>query len=102
MVTVKDIQALKNEDGLTIKNWKPVTYKTGFQVATEGIKTHSAKKAWEAIKAYNGNAGVWYADGVYYVDKSRRISTKRLAVKTGKECNQISILKWKDMSLLYL
>ena len=36
-----------------------------------------------------------------YIDKSRRVSTKRDALALGRACNQISILKWSDMSLIY-
>ena len=39
MINIRTLKKLKNNDGLTLKNGKPVTYKSGWQVATEGIET---------------------------------------------------------------
>lgn len=100
MLTLKELK-LKNNDGLTLKNGKKVTYKTGYQVATEGKETTSRAEALRLIKAYGGNCGVWFSNGVYYIDKSYRVPTKKEALKIGKECNQQSILKWSDMSLVW-
>ena len=55
----------------------------------------------EMIKAYGGNCGIWFSNGIYYIDKSHRVNTKKLALQIGRECNQISILKWANMSLAY-
>ena len=101
MINIRSIRKLANNDGLTLKNGKPIIYKTGWQVATEGIQTESAREAIEAVKAYNGNCGIWFADGIYYIDKSKRISTKREALEIGRACNQISILRWRDLGLVY-
>lgn len=101
MINIRSIKKLQNNDGLTLKNGKPVTYKTGYQVATEGIETTDAKEAINAVKAYNGTCGVWFSDGTYYIDKSHRESTKKNALKVGRDHAQISILKWADMSLIY-
>ena len=101
MINIRSIRKLANNDGLTLKNGKPITYKTGWQVATEGIQTESAREAIEAVKAYNGNCGIWFADGIYYIDKSKRVDTKREALEIGKACNQISILRWRDLGLVY-
>ncbi len=101
MINIRSIKNLKNNGGLTLKNGKKVSYKSGWQVATEGIETKSAREAINAVKAYNGNCGVWFADGVYYVDKSKRVNTKTEAMTIGRACNQISVLKWSNMSLAY-
>ena len=101
MINIRSILNLANNDGLTLKKGKPITYKTGWQVATEGIECKTAREAINAIKAYGGNCGVWFADGIYYIDKSRRVNTKREAMNIGKACNQISVLKWSNMSLAY-
>ena len=101
MINIRSIYKLAENDGLTLKAGKPITYKTGWQVATEGIETTSAREAINAVKAYGGNCGVWYAGGVYYVDKSRRVNTKREALAIGKAHNQISVLGWQKMSLAY-
>ena len=101
MINAQTLKSLKNNDGLTLKNFLPITYKSGYQVATEGIETKDVKKALEAIRNYNGSCGVWYSNGIYYIDKSRRISTKKEALEEGRKHKQISILKWSNMSLIY-
>ena len=101
MINAKTLKSLKNNDGLTLKNFLPITYKSGYQVAFEGIETKDINKAMEAIRKYNGSCGVWYSNGIYYIDKSRRISTKKEALEEGRKHNQISILRWSDMGLIY-
>lgn len=101
MINIRTIKKLAENDGLTLKAGKPITYKSGWQVATEGVETTDAREAMNAVKAYNGNCGVWFSGGVYYVDKSHRVSTKREALKVGRACNQISVLRWRDMGLVY-
>lgn len=101
MINVRSINKLQDNDGLTLKAGKPITYKSGWQVATEGVECATARECIKAVKAYGGNCGVWYSEGVYYVDKSHRVSTKREAMAIGKACKQISVLRWRDMALAY-
>lgn len=101
MINIRSILSLKNNDGMTLKKGKKITYKTGWQVATEGVETKDPREAISAVKKYNGDCGVWFSDGIYYVDKSRRVNTKKEAMEIGRACNQISILNWKTMGLAY-
>ena len=101
MINIRSIAKLANNDGLTLKAGRKITYKTGWQVATEGVECHTAREAIEAVKAYGGNCGVWFSDGVYYIDKSHRVNTKREAMEIGRACNQISVLRWRDLGLAY-
>lgn len=101
MINIRTLRNLKDNDGLTLKKGKRITYKTGYQVATEGIETTDARIAMDYIKANNGDCGVWFANGIYYIDKSHRESTKKKALEIGRACKQISILKWSNMSLIY-
>ena len=101
MINIRSILKLKNNDGLTLKKGAPITYKTGYQVATEGIETTSAREAINAVKAYGGNCGIWFSEGIYYVDKSHRIDTKKKALEVGRAHNQISVLNWRNMGLVY-
>ena len=101
MINIRSILKLKNNDGLTLKKGAPITYKSGYQVATEGIECKTAREAINAVKAYKGDCGVWYSEGIYYIDKSHRVSTKREALEIGRKCNQISVLRWRDMGLVY-
>lgn len=101
MINIRTIRKLTNNDGLTLKKGKITTYKSGWQVATEGIETTDAREAINAVKAYNGDCGIWYSEGIYYIDKSKRVNTKREAMEIGRACNQISILCWRNMGLAY-
>lgn len=101
MINIRTLKRLANNDGLTLKNGKCITYKSGWQVATEGKETADMREAMQMIKGYNGNCGVWFSEGVYYIDKSHRVNTKREAMEIGRACNQISVLKWANMSLAY-
>jgi len=101
MINIRSILKLKENDGLTLKAGKIITYKTGWQVATEGIETTSAREAINAVKTYNGNCGIWFSNGIYYIDKSKRVNTKKEALEIGRACNQISVLGWKKMGLAY-
>lgn len=101
MITMRHLLTLKENDGMTLKNGEMITYKSGWQVATEGVECVSPKDAMRAIKQYNGTCGVWYAGGIYYIDKSHRVNTKREAMEIGRECKQISVLRWRDMGLAY-
>ena len=101
MINIRTINKLQNNDGITLKNGQIVTYKTGWQVATEGIEVTTAREAINAIKAFGGNCGVWLADGIYYVDRSKRVKTKKEALAIGRACNQISIFGWARKNLAY-
>ena len=101
MINIRTIHKLTNNDGLTLKKGKIITYKSGWQVATEGIETTDAREAINAVKAYNGDCGIWYSEGIYYIDKSKRVNTKREAMEIGRACNQISVLCWRNMGLAY-
>lgn len=101
MINIRTLRKLQNNDGLTLKGGKPIAYKTGWQVATEGIETRNPREAMNAIKAYGGNCGVWFSDGIYYIDRSHRVNTKREAMEIGRACNQISVLNWRTMGLAY-
>lgn len=101
MINIRSIKKLRNNEGLTLKAGKPIAYKSGWQVATDGIATANAREAINAVKAYGGNCGIWYSDSVYYIDQSKRVNTKREALRIGRECNQISVLRWRDMGLVY-
>ena len=101
MINVRSIRKIEECGGLTLKNGKIITYKSGYQVATEGVAVTTPEEAIKAVRAYGGNCGLWLENGIYYVDRSHRVSTKRDALALGRQCQQISILKWADMSLIY-
>ena len=101
MINIRTIRKLINNDGITLKGGKVIEYKTGWQVAIYGVEVKTAREAIKAVKAYGGNCGVWFADGIYYVDKSFRVDTKKEALRIGKEHNQISVFGWSRKNLAY-
>lgn len=101
MINIRTLKKIVDNGGLTLKNGRPIVYKTGWQVATEGIETTDMVEAMRAIKAYGGNCGIWYSGGVWYIDRSHRVNTKREAMEIGRAHNQISVLRWRDMGLAY-
>lgn len=102
MINIRSIIKLTEGDGFTLKAGKKIQYKTGYQVAFEGIETTSAREAINAVKAYEGNCGVWFENGIYYVDRGRRISIKEEAFEIGIIFQQISFYDWKHGVCIYL
>ena len=68
MINVRSLKKLKENDGLTLKNGKPIVYKSGQQVATEGLETTDPIEAMKMIKAYGGNCGIWFSNGAAGID----------------------------------
>ena len=101
MINIRTIRKLQNNDGLTLKGGKIITYKTGWQVADYGIEAATPETAMQAVKMYKGDCGIWYADGIYYIDHSFRITTKHEALTIGRKFSQISIWGWKTKKLAY-
>lgn len=101
MINIRSIKKLRDNEGLTLKAGKPITYKSGWQVADYGVETTDPAEAIKAVKAYGGNCGVWLSGGTYYIDHSFRVNTKREAIRIGRENNQISVLGWRRMNLAY-
>ena len=64
MINVRTIKKLTNNEGLTIKAGKVITYKSGWQVADYGVEVHTAEECIKAVRMMKGNCGVWYSDGV--------------------------------------
>lgn len=95
------LASLKNNDGATLKNYKLVNYKSGWQVADNGYECRTIEEAAEAIDKLGGNCGIWFADGIYYIDHSFRVGTKKQALQIGRDNNQISVYGWKRGNLAY-
>ena len=97
----RKLSELGDGDGLTLRAGREVSYKTGWQVADYGYECTSAQDAAKKICEMGENCGVWYSNGIYYIDHSFRVNTKREAMRIGREHKQISVLKWSNMTLAY-
>lgn len=90
------------DGGATLHKYEFKTYKTGWQVATNGVIARSPLEAMEAIENYGGNCGIWRDPdtGDFCVDKSFRVNTKKEAMEIGIACEQKSVLRWRDMACI--
>ena len=112
-MTTKELinQALKN-GGITLSNYKTVTYKNGYQIAKQDTKKVSVKSLWfyeiveNEMKKRNGDCGLYLTlDGDYMcIETSQHFQFEddNIAYLIGKSRNQESILKWSTMEYLYM
>lgn len=101
MISINDLKALRDNGGMTLKNGEKINYSTGFQVADHGFELKDAEEAYKAIKDMDGNCGVWYSDGIYYIDHSFRVKSLKRALAIGRAHKQISIFGWKKKNLIF-
>lgn len=101
MINIRTIRKLNDDDGLTLKHGRIITYKSGWQVADHGYELRTAEEAITCVRKLNGDCGIWYSGGIYYIDHSFRISTKKEALSIGRQYSQISIYGWKTKKLAY-
>ena len=97
-INVRTIRNIPNEGGLTLRNGKIVEYKTGWQVGLQGITCttpEEVSKVLHSLLGRKGNIGIWLSEGIYYIDISKRITTKQDAIAMGKLMNQQSIYGWR-------
>ena len=96
-INVRTIRNLADNEGLTLRNGKIVEYKTGWQVGIQGVECKTPEAVSELLHkgiGRKGNIGIWFSNGIYYVDISKRITTKHNALTIGKLMNQQSIYGW--------
>ena len=101
MINVRTIRKLGENDGLTLKHGHVISYKSGWQVADYGYELATAEEAITCVRKLGGNCGIWYSGGIYYIDHSFRVNTKKEALKIGRQYSQISIWGWKSQKLAY-
>ena len=101
MINVRTIRKLRDDDGLTLKSGHIITYKSGWQVADYGYQVTTPEAAIKLVRELGGNCGIWFSSGIYYIDHSIRVNTKKEAMEIGRRCNQISVLRWKGFKLVY-
>ena len=97
-INVRTVRNIKNNEGLTLRNGKIVEYRTGWQVGITGIEVKTAEEVSDSLHhgiGRTGNIGIWFSEGIYYIDISKRITTKQDALKVGKIMNQQSIYGWR-------
>ena len=96
-INVRTIRNIVEDGGLTLRNGKIVEYKTGWQVGITGVTCNTPEEVSALLHSglgRKGNVGIWLHDGIYYIDVSKRITTKKDALTIGKLMNQQSIYGW--------
>lgn len=111
-INVRTIRKLNENDGLTIKNGKKVSYVSGWQVAIGGYVCHTPEEAMKYIRDFNrdlqGNdcrvysIGIWVWEGKYYIDISKRVPTRTMAFEIGKRCEQLSVFNWNNNKVVFI
>ena len=104
------LKAIKANNGATLnKAGEALDYPRGYQVSIcdlEVIKARDLRKAHIVEMLGNLEAGeclgIWVDKGLAYLDKSKRFSNKREAVRFGKRNKQISIWDWGKKEAVYL
>lgn len=105
-MTVAEI--LKNGGATLNHKGQERNLKSGYQVSFKDLQTVPAEKFTpshiektmkqaEQEKAY---IGLWLFKNKVYIDLSRRIATKKEALKKGKELNQKAIYDWKNKMVI--
>lgn len=96
-VNVRTIRNIQEDQGLTLRNGKIVEYKTGWQVGITGVTCKTPEEVSALLHhglGRKGNIGIWLHDGIYYIDISKRITTKKNALSVGRAMNQQCIYGW--------
>ena len=94
------IKSLQDNDGFTVKNGKIIRYKSGWQVGIIGIECTRPDNVLRAMEK-PGNYGVWFSNGIYYLDKCKRVNTKKEALEIGRKYHQQSVYNWKNGKLAW-
>lgn len=83
MINIRSILKLAENDGMTLKKGNKITYKSGWQVATEGVECKTAREAINAVKAYGGNCE---CGGTYELSAASQYRTFRSFYYTCDTC----------------
>lgn len=97
-INVRTIRNIQEDQGLTLRNGKIVEYKTGWQVGITGVTCKTPEEVSALLHSgldKKGNVGIWLHDGIYYIDISKRFTTKKNALIVGQANKQQTIYGWK-------
>ena len=93
---------LANNGATLDKDGNILAYKQGYQVSHEDLFVIPVYKLRKSLLIATlkelpmGDClGIWIDNGKAYIDRSERITNKRLAIKVGKQRKQLAIYNWK-------
>lgn len=108
-ITLATIKSIKRNGGATINKYgERVSMKSGYQVSkcdllilpVDELNKLIVKELLGKLVSRGDYLGLWIDNGNVYIDISCRIATKHEAMERGRELNQLSVLRWRDMECL--
>lgn len=86
--------------GATLENYLPIHHDAGYQYSTtengSGNSTDDIETAAAMIDRLKGTCGVWYDNGIFYVETSYHAATLENAMNAAKKARQLTIYDWKN------
>lgn len=104
------VKIIQNGGATLDDSGRAVSFKRGYQVSKKDCFTLSVRHTNKILRAVNSLlnglkpgefCGVWVDGGRVYVDISERITSKREALKLGRERAQISIFDWRTGAAIF-
>lgn len=93
-----------NSSGATLENYLPIHHENGYQYSTtengSGNSTTDINAAAAMIDSLHGTCGVWYDNGIFYIETSYHAATLESAMNAAKKAKQLSIYDWKNDSYI--
>ena len=86
--------------GGNLKDWKKVSYSSGYMVAIKKGAIIDVKDIQSIIKfidSVNGSCGLWVNNGFMYIDISINIPEKEEALKLASELKELAIFDCKNL-----
>lgn len=108
-ITLATIKSIKRNGGATINKYgERISMKSGYQVSkcdllilpVDELNKLIVKELLGKLVSRGDYLGLWIDNGNVYIDISCRIATKHEAMERGRELNQLSVLRWRDMECL--
>ena len=91
-------EARKNNSGATLKNYERIQYPNGYQYSiTENSSENATPNIEEAarmVEKLHGNCGIWYSDGLFYIETSYWCKYLETALDLASAYHQKSIYCW--------
>lgn len=104
------VKIIQNGGATLDDSGRPVSFRRGYQVSKKDCYTLNVKHTNKILRAVNSLlnglkpgefCGLWVDGGHVYVDISERITSKRAALKLGRERAQISVFDWRAAACIY-
>ena len=95
------LERVRDKDGgATLVSGSPIHATSGYQYSktpnTETNSTESLEKAVVMVQVMDGNCGIWYNDGKFYIETSYWTEDLDEALEMGRKYGQMAIYDWKN------